>query len=410
MVNLKVILSDTSHRGAEVETMSKKIWLGPVICWVGLQSLIFVSCSSSAPVVLPAKIEALQSQTQDSVAQPRAAAGEVTLNLSTNQIPESVGRFLVSAKKSAIFDGNNSISFSTQETSGVLSLDKSYDALPGLLPLPAFAIGHTFLPVNDAGTDFWLVNSVADGVDVIRPLKPLTSASEPLLPLHMRASIKVTASVVGYSAEHLLLTSADSLWIVQKVESKLEVSEVGSPAEGSEFISAGVISGGVAAFWFATAEKIWLVQSQGSDWSAREFKIKLSGMSGQLSKLNATFELSGDQLKAKGPVVAQVGDKLGSFGVAISLPTGSGPTNPTPTPGPAMTFSEAQALCNDCHGTASSNRGAKAKLVGTENITTWISNKIVIASEVVNEQMPPGREWNPEEKLKFLNFANNPVQ
>jgi len=133
-------------------------------------------------------------------------------------------------------------------------------------------------------------------------------------------------------------------------------------------------------------------------------------MSGQLSKLNATFELSGDQLKAKGPVVAKVGDKLGSFGVAISLPTGSGPTNPTPTPGPAMTFSEAQALCNNCHGTASSNTRAKAKLVGTENITTWISNKIVIASEVVNEQMPPGREWNPEEKLKFLNFANNPVQ
>jgi len=24
--------------------------------------------------------------------------------------------------------------------------------------------------------------------------------------------------------------------------------------------------------------------------------------------------------------------------------------------------------------------------------------------------MPPGRNWDPAEKTKFLNFANNPVQ
>jgi len=373
--------------------------------------LIFASCSTSLPIELPAKVDSTKSQSQDGLGSQLVASGEVQLNLSSTELPDPVERLLLAAKQTAFFENSTSLSFYGEGNIGLLSLDKKYDTLPVPAPLPAFAVGKTLLPVSEGGLDFWLVNSEAGGVNVIRPLKPLTAGTESVLPEHMLASIKADAAVIGYSAEYLLLASSDSLWIVKKATSKLTINEVGSPESGAAFISAGSISGGSSSFWFATPEKIWTLQSQGSDWSAREFKIKLNGISGKLEKLNTAFELSGEQLKVKGPVIAQVDKKIGSAGVKLSLGGGAPlPVGTMPPSGPAMTFAEAQMLCNDCHATTAGNNAAKAKLVGTENINTWMVSKIAIADEVVNNRMPPGRNWDPAEKTKFLNFANNPVQ
>lgn len=390
--------------------MSHRVWLGSVMGVVALQSLIFASCSTSLPIELPAKVDSIKSQSKDGLGSQFVASGEVQLNLSSTELPDPVGRLLLSAKQTAFFENSTSLSFFGAGSSGLLSLDKKYDILPVPAPLPSFAAGKTFLPVSEGGSDFWLVNSEAGGVNVVRPLKPLTAGAESILPEHMLASIKADATAIGYSEEFLLLASSDSLWIVQKDSSKLTVNEVGSPEAGAVFISAGSISGGSSSFWFATPEKIWILQSQGSDWSAREFTIKLSGISGKLSKLNTAFELSGERLKVKGPIIAQVGDKMGSAGVKLSVGGGGPQPDGTTSPsGQALSFAEAQALCNECHATTSGNNAAKAKLVGTENINTWIASKINIADEVVNNRMPPGG-MDPALKTKFLNFVNNPVQ
>ncbi|MEY2988619.1 MAG: hypothetical protein RJB13_2140 [Pseudomonadota bacterium] len=395
--------------------VSKTFWLLPTICGVSLQSLIFVSCSSSAPIAIPAKLQAVQAQSQDGTGAQIVPVSEVQLSLSSNEIPEPIGRLLSSASNSSMFESSSSISFFSAGVSGVLSLNKKYDSLPTPAPVPAFASGKTYLPVNEGGTDFWMVGKAADGLDLIRPLSPLSSSvPDPALPEHMLASIKASAQPVGYSSDLLLLTSSDSLWIVKRDGSNLTVNEVSSPDAGASFISAGSISGGNSGYWFATAEKIWVVQPKGSDWSAREFKIKIVGLTGKLSKLNTVFELSGDQLKSKGPVIAQVGEQIGSAGVELSLgqssPADNGNGQDT-TPVGAMTFAEAQRQCSSCHATTSNNNAAKARLVGTENIATWMdpANKTRIVESIANDSMPLGVNLSLTDRQKLLNFANNPA-
>ena len=396
-----------------INKCSTGLWLKRIGVVATLPLLSLASCSTSEPLLLPALTQDLKAKTQDGLANQLKASGEVQFNLSVDEIPEPVSRLLLDAKHLSLLESSSSVSMLGAGISAVLSLKKKYDTPPSPIPLPAFASGKTFLPLNEAATEFWMVSSEAASVKIVRPVRSLTSAAEPLLPEHMLAQLSANATPIGFGVDHLLLANSDSLWIVKKDGSKLTVNEVASPAANAAFISAGALSGSKPGFWFATGTKIWVVQPQGQDWSAQEFSIKLTGLTGTLSSLNAVFELSGEQLKVQGAVLARVGEKMGSSGVEISL------ADPSPVPagtaqpnGAAMTFAEAQMLCNGCHATTSGNNAAKAKLVGTENIATWMTSKIAIADEVVNNRMPPGKNWDqdPAEKMKFLNFANNPVQ
>lgn len=384
--------------------------LGRSVETIGLLSICVASCSTSEPLLLPANISAIQPKSQDATDAQLKTPGELNLSLSESEVPEPVKALLAGASQASVFEAGPAVSLFGAGTSGVLSLKKKYDTLPSLAPVPSFATGKTFLPVNETITDFWLVSVESGSAKVARPVRPISSASETIMPEHMLASLKADATPLGYSADFLLLTSSESLWIVQRQAGKLSIDEVASPEPGSAFVSAGALSGSSAGFWFATPDKVWVLSSQGSDWSAREFAIRLNGLSGKLSRLSAVLELSGEQLKAKGPLIAFVGQKIGTQGVEVSLGgQNSTPNNPPPPAGAAMTFAQAQALCNGCHATTANNNAAKAKLVGTENIDTWIKNKIVIAVEVQNDNMPPPSGLGPEDKAKFLNFARNPV-
>lgn len=379
---------------------------------LGLVSLAAMSCSAAEPLRLPALVPSIQTKAQDGADAQLKSSGDLQLTFSEQTLPEPVAALLKAAESISILESGALVSISGNAGVAALSVKKQYDAPPALSPAPEFAAGKRFLPLNESITDFWLVGAEAGTVQVVRPLKSLASAADVNLPEHMLATLKADAKVVGFSDAALLMSSAESLWIVRRQEGKLTVSEIGTPVSGATFVAAGVLSGRADHFWFATSDQVWVISPQGDDWSAREFKLKLSGVSGSLTKLSAVLELSGETLQLKGPLIARVGDAIATRDVSVSMKgpeTGGTPGTPMTPSGEALTFAQAQALCNACHATTSGNNAAKAKLVGTENIQTWIDNKVNIIGQVDSNLMPPGRMWDAAEKAKFINFAGDPV-
>jgi len=211
------------------------------------------------------------------------------------------------------------------------------------------------------------------------------------------------------------LKSNNSLWFVEQTESKITAAAVAFPQDSFSPIAAGFAKASQRSYWVADSTSVWLMTRSGESWSAKKFQMILKNTSGTLQKLAAILEEGQGGLKLSGPAVAMVNSQISVAGMETSPTIGKPPISPpatspeSPLPVVAMTFTQAAAYCSGCHATNATNAAAKAKLIGTENITTWINNKDAIVAAVDGDLMPPSPLSEPS-KASFLKFARDPRQ
>lgn len=298
---------------------------------------------------------------------------------------------------------------------GYLVLPVKNGQLSAPLPpaTPAFAAGKKLLALAEDGSDFWMLESSGSETTIIRPVNRIAVPLPATLPDHMKAVVPANATPLGFGSNTLVLKSSNALWVVVRAGQQISAMQVGFPDANNPPVAAGQIVGSSTSVWIADGVSLWSLEPSGGDWRAQKHKPDFKNMSGKIEKLAAAFELKGNQLVLSGPALAVVGSKPFIAGLTVasgSIPP-SGTATPTVTTTPnvtAMTFAEARAFCDSCHATTSANAAAKAKLLGTENITAWVNNKSAISASVRDGVMPLGRTLSEQEKTRFMLFANDP--
>ena len=407
--------SDLRLEGSNGEnwTSGRKHEFLPLALMVGW---MFVSCSSQTNTLAPMSSEQTKNGQQPVIqgSGNGSSISTLTIELSSGGLPALAGDLLKNLDGLAIVDGPALVGKSPSGLS-VVSLGFGQIGALSQLASPAFANGKTFLPVRQDGSDFWLLETSSNKTVAIKPLQAVSLPLPTALPKHYKVSLDATLSTLGFGKDFLILKSNKSLWFVEQTESKITAAQVAFPQDSFSPIAAGFAKASERSYWVADSTSVWLMTRSGDSWSAKKFQMILKNTSGTLQKLAAILEESQGGLKLSGPAIAMVNSKISVAGIETSPTIGKPPISlpesspESPMPVVAMTFTQAAAYCSGCHATNATNAAAKAKLIGTENITTWINNKDAIVSAVDGDIMPPSPLSEPS-KASFLKFARDPRQ
>lgn len=377
---------------------------------------MFVSCSSQSNILVPLSSEQTKNG-QRPVIQGSgngSSTSTLTIELSSVGLPAAAVDLLKNLDGLAIVDGPALVGKSPAGLS-VVSLGSGQIGALSQLASPAFGNGKTFLPVRQDGSDFWLLEASSNKMVVSKPVQAVSLPLPATLPRHYKVSLDATLSTLGFGKDFLILKSNNSLWFVEQTESKITAAPVAFPQDSFSPIAAGFAKATQRSYWVADSTSVWLMSRSGESWSAKKFQIILKNTSGTLQNLAAILEEGQGGLKLSGPAVAMVNSKISVAGIETSPTIGKPPISlpesspESPMPVAAMTFTQAAAYCSGCHATNATNAAAKAKLIGTENITTWINNKDAIVAAVDSDLMPPSPLSEPS-KASFLKFARDPRQ
>ncbi|MBM3383245.1 MAG: hypothetical protein FJY29_12540 [Betaproteobacteria bacterium] len=375
--------------------------------------LIAVSCSNaSQSLTVPGSFDGKNSK---SIAGAGADASQVSGSVELGLTPLDVA-----GSPLDLIKGFNHIAFVEREllvgsstiAAGAIPLAKGLFGAPAPLPLPPFASGKAYLPLRADGSEFWLVESPEGRTILTRSLEAAVLPLGQTLPKNVKITIDSPTSLIGFGKNFVMFVSSNSLWIAEFAAGKLKASSVPLPNSDFKPVSAGALGEAARSFWIAESDTIWTVVGSADEWKAKKFELNGKAGSFALEKFAALVELSQGSPKLAGAAVAVMNAKIYSAGVTLpqtpsTLPSPVASAPPMPNVG-AMTFAEARALCDSCHATSSSNTPAKAKLTGTENITTWVNRKEAIINSVRDDVMPLGTRLTEPNKTRFLNFAQDP--
>jgi hypothetical protein len=366
--------------------------------------IMAVSCSNATEVLTVPNNAASKKLNSTKTTDQISSSSAISLELAQADASTAPTDLLRGFAHLSFVDNNLLVGSSALATGSLTVAEGKINAQPPQ-PVPAFAAGKMFLPLRADGAEFWIVESPEGKTNIIRSSEPAAVPLGQALPKSVNVTLDSPASLIGFSKRALVLTTSSSLWIVEFSNGQLIASSVAFPSKSFSPIAAGNLSGSERSFWVAEAKTLWSFIGDSDNWSIRKSDLKVSIDSLELKKLAAVIELANGKPKLSGPAVA-VGDKV--YLAGISAPK----LNPTTTPATpnvgAMTFAEAAARCDRCHASTSTNAPAKAKLTGTENISTWVNSKEEIIASVRDGIMPPGPGLMEPNKTRFLNFAQDP--